>query len=233
MSDPLRLIVKLVCTFLLVGGALAMIMPVGRGSREAAYRSTCKNQLKQIALALWNYQDEYHAFPPAYTVNAEGKPLHSWRTLLLPYIEQKKLYDSIDLTKPWDDPVNAHAREVKIPVYHCPSSNNPVNFTTYMAIITPTSFIQPQHSRSINAANNAPEKLIVIEVSSNNATHWMSPVDADETLFYSLEKIKQMPHSGGSYGAHIDGSVSFIAQDISLAERNEMINYSTPETSKE
>ena len=71
----------------------------------------CANNLKQIALALRNYESVYHALPPAYTVDAEGKPLHSWRTLILPYLEQQALYDKIDLSKPWDDPANKEAYE--------------------------------------------------------------------------------------------------------------------------
>ena len=45
----------------------------------------CVNNLKQIALALHNYEEVYKVLPPAYTVDAQGRPLHSWRTLILPY----------------------------------------------------------------------------------------------------------------------------------------------------
>src|SRR5687767_15769954 len=86
----------------------ALLLPFSRGGapREAARRMQCGNHLKQIAIALHNYHDVYHCLPPAYTVDAAGKPLHSWRTLILPFSEQKALYDQIDLTKPWDDPAN-------------------------------------------------------------------------------------------------------------------------------
>ena len=78
--------------------AVALLLPSVRRAREPARRSQCKNNLKQIWLALHNYHDEYQAFPPAYTVDAEGQPLHSWRTLILPYMDQKPLYDKLDLT---------------------------------------------------------------------------------------------------------------------------------------
>jgi type II secretory pathway pseudopilin PulG len=86
---------------------VAMLLPSVRRARPAARRSQCKNNLKQIGLALYNYEADYHAFPPAYTVDADGKPLHSWRTLILPYLDQQPLYARIDLSKPWDDPANA------------------------------------------------------------------------------------------------------------------------------
>ena len=60
------------------------------------------NNIRNITLALLNYADTHKAFPPAYTVDANGNRLHSWRTLLLPYLDQQSLYESIDFSKPWN-----------------------------------------------------------------------------------------------------------------------------------
>ncbi len=86
---------------------IAFLLPATRSSRGAARRAQCTNNLKQIALALHNYEQAYKSFPPAYTVDANGRPLHSWRTLILPFLEQESLYRAIDLSKPWNDPANA------------------------------------------------------------------------------------------------------------------------------
>ena len=101
---------------------IALLIPATRSARPAARRSQCANNLKQIALALHNYEQAHKALPPAYTVDAEGRPLHSWRTLILPYMEQEPLYRTIDLSKPWDDPANAKALETVVPVYRCPEA---------------------------------------------------------------------------------------------------------------
>ena len=77
---------------------IALMLPAQRRAREPARRSQCKNNLKQIGLALHNYHETYGAFPPAYTVDADGKRLHSWRTLILPYLDQAPLYDKIDFS---------------------------------------------------------------------------------------------------------------------------------------
>jgi len=88
----------------------ALIVPfVRRDARPAARRTQCKNNLKQILYALHDYHDVHNAMPPAFTTDVEGRPLHSWRTLILPFLKQKQLYESIDLSKPWNHPANAAA----------------------------------------------------------------------------------------------------------------------------
>ncbi len=107
--------------FLVCGGiAIGLLLPAVQSAREAARRMQCSNNMKQIALALHNYESVYKTLPPAFTVDANGNRLHSWRTLILPFIEQKSLYDNIDLSKPWDDPANAILQTVSIPTYACP-----------------------------------------------------------------------------------------------------------------
>ncbi|MBC8288680.1 MAG: DUF1559 domain-containing protein, partial [Planctomycetes bacterium] len=66
----------------------ALFLPATRTPREASRRSQCKNNLKQIGIALHNYHEDHGAFPPAYTMDANGQPLHSWRTLILLYLAQ-------------------------------------------------------------------------------------------------------------------------------------------------
>ena len=84
------------------------------------------------------------ALPPAYTVDAKGRPLHSWRTLILPYLEQEPLYQTIDLSKPWNDPANAKALETSLPVFRCPEAVGPQNTTTYLAIVAPNGCFIPE-----------------------------------------------------------------------------------------
>src|SRR5687767_14136115 len=72
-----------------IGLVLCCLIPAfmpAVGSRPPSKRTQCKNNLKQIALALHNYHDVYGSFPPAYIADKDGRPMHSWRVLLLPYI---------------------------------------------------------------------------------------------------------------------------------------------------
>ena len=101
-----------------------LLLPAVQAAREAARRMSCSNNIKQIGLAMQNYHTAYGTLPPAYTVDAQGRPLHSWRTLILPFIEQQALYGEIDLSKPWNDPVTTSGslkprfRRISAPRWH-------------------------------------------------------------------------------------------------------------------
>lgn len=223
-------LVQLIFAFFFVIAIIAMLiaflLPVSRQSRPAAYRSQCKNNLKQIALALLNYESEYHALPPAFTVDANGKPLHSWRTLILPYMEQKTLYDKIDLTKAWDDPVNVEAyKSNAFSVYRCPIAACSENHTTYLAVVTSNSCIRPTEPRLLSEiTDNRAETLMVIELDSEHAVHWMAPRDADESLILALGPKSKLAHSGGVHAACVDGTVRFLNADLPAELRRALIS---------
>jgi prepilin-type processing-associated H-X9-DG protein len=87
--------------------------------RTAARRAQSVNNLKQIGLALHNYQSANDALP-APTFDHEGRPLHGWLTRLLPYMEQVSLYNQINMALPWDDPRNAVPFGTVVGPYHNP-----------------------------------------------------------------------------------------------------------------
>ncbi len=194
---------------------VALLLPLCRSAGPAARRAQCVNNLKQIALALHNYVDRYDALPPAHTVDASGQPLHSWRTLILPYLEQDALYRSIDLSKPWNDPENAKALATPVSVFRCPEQAGPPNATTYLAIVSPTSAFRPREPRRLDEITDGHDcTLIVIEASEENAVSWMAPVDADESLVLNLGTRTPPPHTGGANGGFVDGYVRFLKSTI-------------------
>ncbi|MFM9960067.1 MAG: DUF1559 domain-containing protein [Planctomycetaceae bacterium] len=204
--------------------AFTLLLPVQR-AREPARRSQCRNNLKQIALALFNYHDQYHAFPPAYTVDADGKPLHSWRTLILPYMDQKALYDKIDLTKPWDDPVNVEVfKSISFDPYRCPSEPGPASHTTYLAVVTSNSCLRHGESARISDIKDGlANTLMVTEVDSEHAVPWMAPRDADESLFLAISPTSKLVHTGGVQAVFADGTVRFLNADLTAEIRRTLI----------
>ncbi len=202
----------------------AFLLPNVRSARPAARRSQCRNNLRQIVLALRNYEDVYHALPPAYTVDAHGKRLHSWRALILRYLDQPGIYKQIDFSKPWNDPVNAKAYARCPDVYHCPEDPSPPDHTTYLAVVTPKSCLRPATGRPLSEIRSPSSTAVIVEVDAAHAVHWMDPSDADEELVLSLNSKSTLLHSNLLLVALVDGSVQTLNADISSAARRELIS---------
>lgn len=225
-------VIKICLAIAIVAISVALFLPATRRNvRPALYRSQCRYNLKQIAIALHNYHDKFQAFPPAYTVDADGKPLHSWRTLILPYLDQKALYDKIDLTKPWDDPANAEAFKTNIEVYRCPSEPGPATHTTYLAVVTSNSCLRPGESARLSDIKDGTlTTLMVTEVDSEHAVHWMAPMDADESMFLAINSTSKLVHTSGVQAALADGTVRFLNASMSAEIRRALISIDGNET---
>ncbi|MCA9014483.1 MAG: DUF1559 domain-containing protein [Planctomycetaceae bacterium] len=85
-----------------------------RGGMLAARRSTSKIHLKQIGLAMHNYHENFHQFPIGGTFSATGLPQHGWVARLLPYMDQKELYQTIDFNQPWTAEANRKPFETRL-----------------------------------------------------------------------------------------------------------------------
>ncbi len=219
----------LICMGVLVG----LLLPAVQAAREAARRMQCSNNLKQIALAFHNYEATYKTFPPAFTTDANGKPLHSWRTLLLPYMEQSALYAQIDLSKPWDDPVNLPFASVVIPTYACPSGHtDSPEKTCYQVIVDPAGvFNGAKTSRLFDITDGTANTLLVVETESENAVPWMKPDDTSMAAFLTLGQVTRPNHTGGCNAAFADGSVRFLSTNIDRATAQALVTRSGGEAS--
>jgi len=104
-------LVELLVVIAIIGILIALLLPAVQAAREAARRSQCVNNMKQIGLALHNYHDTNKTFPPqaiwgvpntaSYQLGTLPAPFHhTWCTFILPYMEQQALYDSVDFTLP-------------------------------------------------------------------------------------------------------------------------------------
>jgi prepilin-type processing-associated H-X9-DG protein len=208
-----------------------LLLPNVRFSREAARRMQCSNHLKQIGIALHNYHDVYGSFPPAYTVDAAGKPLHSWRALILPFCEGKPTYDKIDLTKPWDDPANKAAYDSIPPAYRCPSANIPKDKTTYLAVSIPGSCFEPGKPIALtDITDGISNTLLVLDVPDAHAVHWMSPQDATQDLLDQFGPTSTTHHPNGTMAVFVDGHTQFLTKDIPPTTLRALITIATGDT---
>ena len=214
-SGPrLKIFAYVVGAFVILGLLVAMMLPMARrgGGREAARRNACLNNMRQIGLAILNYESEHGTLPPAYTVDENGNRLHSWRTLILPYIEEQALYESIDLTKPWDHPDNAAAFEVVPSIFVCPSSPWSEDLMTYMAVEGPDCCFNGSTPRSLAEITDGSSKTImVIEVGEKHAVHWMEPKDADDATIESFAPDWATGHNGIVIASFVDNHTRSIS----------------------
>ncbi len=219
-----RTITEVIVVGVLILSLIALLLPAFQSPRVTGPRAMCSNNLRQIALALHNYHDVYKSFPPAYVANAGGKPMHSWRVLILPFLEQKPLYDLYRFDEPWDGPTNRQLAAHTLKLFECPANENQLTGqTSYVAVVGPgTAWPGATCVTLSDITDGTDNTLLVVEV-HNSGIHWMEPRDLD---------VSQMPltinaksgaagtnlgissgHPRVAQAARADGSVFAILED--------------------
>ena len=179
----------------------------------------CQNNLRQILIALQNYHDVYKSFPPAYVTDANGKPMHSWRVLILPFLEQKPMYDLYRFDEPWDGPNNRQLASAGLKLYECPSDGTRgKGQTSYVAVVGPGTAWPGAKSIDLAEIKDGTSNTILIVEVHNSGISWMEPRDLD---------VSQMPmtinpktglgissgHPRCAQAARADGSVFVIDEN--------------------
>jgi hypothetical protein len=174
---------------LLLFGVLWLLLPEVSSTREAARPSQCRNNLKLIGLALHHYHDQYGSFPPAFIADEQGRPIHSWRTLLLPFLDDSSLtaaYARYRFDEPWDGPNNSKLHTTGLPLFSCPGDPaSAPGLTNYLAVIGPqTAWPGGRPARKEDLSDGLEQTILVVEV-VNSGIRWMEPRDLkfDEMSF--------------------------------------------------
>ncbi len=119
-------LVELLVVIAIIGVLVSLLLPAVQAAREAARRSQCSSNLRQLGIASLTFNDTYGKLPSS--IRPSGLttlPRIAGLTLVLPLIEQQNAYDRYDQTKNWFDPVNLPVTANRIPIYNCPSSPEP------------------------------------------------------------------------------------------------------------
>jgi prepilin-type processing-associated H-X9-DG protein len=190
-------------------------------AREAARRATCTSHLKLIGGAMLNYYDDHGCFPPAYLPGPDGKPAHSWRLLLLPYLGDDDLYRQYRFDEPWDGPNNRRLLDkldnlMGSPIYKCPSDGTSGREgTNYLMITGPGSLFEDGKSPRLKDIRDGPEQTVVIVEVAATGIRWSEPRDLEfDKMNFSINDPAGncicSRHPGGALVLMADGSVHFL-----------------------
>ncbi len=189
-----------------------LLKPAIAKAREQAQRAVRMNNLRQISIALMQYASSHESFPPVYTTDADGKPLLSWRVLILPYLDRPDLYDQFHLDEPWDSPHNRPLAETVIGIYQ--NKDADPGYTSLMVFTgegTPW-----QAGRDFNFArckDGTSNTIALVEAGADVAVPWAKPEDLPFDQADPLSAMGKLP-SDGFPAAFFDGHVRTIPRSI-------------------
>ncbi len=194
-----------------VGVLVALLLPAVQAARTAARRASSMNNLKQLALAMHNYHAVHGRFPARAVFDDDGKPLLSWRVLMLPYLEELRLYEEFRMDEPWDSEHNRKLIDRMPPVFHSPSSLAEPGKTIYLAPVGEGLLFDGPKGKSIaEIRDGTSNTILVLEANDSEAVVWTRPDDWQYDPKRPMAGLGNV-QPGGFNAAFADGSVRFLS----------------------
>jgi type II secretory pathway pseudopilin PulG len=178
---------------LVVLALLALLLPSVQSAREVARRNVCLNNLKQISLALQNHIEVKGSLPAAATFDASSNALHSWRTAILPYMEQRALHSQIALDQPWNSSINrGYTVDMQVETYRCPAHGTAAATGHYLAVVGERTAWPPGRGRKLDEVTDGTANTVMVIEAPWMGVSWAEPRDLsfDEAVEYLTRKPK-------------------------------------------
>ena len=215
-----------------------VLWPAVEATLESGRRTTCTSNLKFIGMAMIHYHDAFGCFPPAYVTGPDGKPAHSWRVLLLPYLGFKGVYTLYDFNEPWDGPNNSRLAGmmpdgmVGTPIYSCPSdrTHRRNGETNYVMITGPGTMFEngkaPKEREILDGSENT---IIVVEM-AESGIRWTEPRDLEfDKMSFRINDPTQPSissrHPLGALVVRANASAHFLRSDTDPAVVRALITH--------
>jgi prepilin-type processing-associated H-X9-DG protein len=223
-------------------------MPAVQKVREAASRSQCMNNLRQIGLALHNYHDPFRHLPPSDTTTPQRK--HSWVAFILPFIEQSTLYNRYDFKANWFSPKNQQVVSAQLRLFQCPSVPIPdrtdpafpslpacgdYNATKNVATgLVSIGLVPPTDLRGVMMTNQTCRLTDITDGTSNTI---LIAEDAGRPQLYTSTAVPGGYAAGGGWadrrgpftlsGSSLDGTMPFGPCSMNCTNDNEIFSFHT------
>jgi prepilin-type processing-associated H-X9-DG protein len=189
------------------------LIPEITQARGAAQNMQSQNNLKQLALGMLNYESARKHFPPAVLYGPDGKTPYSWRVALLPYMEQKALYDQYRFDEPWDGPNNRKLLTMMPRQFRCPTEPANSQNACYFALTGPgTLFDGKEGTRMKEIRDGTSNTLMLVEAKRD--IPWTKPEDIP------YDPDQPLPKLGGFF----QGKFNFTFADGSVRTLLDTIN---------
>jgi len=228
--------VELLVVIAIIGILVSLLLPAVQAAREAARRTQCKNNLKQIGLAIHNFHDTTGWLPPVHIdINGGDYKGATWFVVILPYIEQENLFKQFDLTKTWDlspNPAAAAMPAASLSVYICPARRNPGAFSDanpqvgatgdYAAGSVPETLLQANYQWEHRPLNELLGPMVGTTINGGKWTPrltFANNIDGLSNTIYAGEKhiyVNDL-NKGGSAGGSADGNI-YVTQETGWYE---------------
>lgn len=190
---PLRgfTLVELLVVIAIIGILVGLLLPAVQAAREAARRMQCSNNVRQLGLAVHNYESANRRIPSGWIANnAHGEPGWGWAAALLPFMEASNLHNQIDFRVPIEDPIHAQVRVTVVPTFICPSDTGPDLFE----IAAGDGHDHEHEHAALEGVDDAPEKLF--KLSKSNLIGMFGTFELEDApyngdgMFYGNSRIK-------------------------------------------
>ena len=193
-----------------IGVLTGLLLPAVQAAREAARRMQSSNNVKQLMLAIHNYEFAFKFIPTRATKSKDGEQLLSWRVALLPFVEEGALYQEFHLDEPWDSPHNIKLVPRLPTAFRHPSSQAQPGHTVYVAPFRDDTVWNVEKPRFANITDGMSNTIAIVEVQDEHAVLWTKPDDLDLNDLENLSFLRDPTFEAG----YFDGTVRAISKSI-------------------